>query len=385
MGLQPASLNDALQVQLNKWTTQAVDGHFEQPTPWVSIDDIVVESSAKLVGAEPSEVVVMNTLTANLHFMMSSFYRPTAAKFKILTEKKAFPSDTHAVYSQIRMHGYDPATALIEVAPREGEDTLRMEDILEAIHKDGDEIALVLFSGIQYYTGQFFDIAAITSAGHAHGCIVGIDLAHAVGNVPLKLHEWGPDFACWCTYKYLNSGPGCIGGCFVHNRHDSVKDPSTGEHMNRLSGWWGHRQSDRFQMAPEFIPCQGAYGYRVSNPSVLLIACVKASLDIFDEAGGMEPLRAKSLLLTGYLEYLLRQELDSHAKIFTPSDPEQRGCQLSLSFNIDLDEVLKRLGAMGVMCDIRRPSCMRVAPTPLYNSFSDIYEFVKALKSVLVA
>lgn len=375
-------MNDALQVQLGKWSTQAVDGHFEQPTPWVSIDDIVVDSSAKLMGALPSEVVIMNTLTANLHFMMSAFYRPTATKFKILTEKKAFPSDTHAVMSQLQLHGYDPVDALLEVAPREGEDTLRMEDILEVIHREGDSIALVLFAGIQYYTGQLFDIQAIVQAGHAHNCLVGIDLAHAAGNVPLKLHDWDVDFACWCTYKYINSGPGCIGGAFVHSKHTETKE-TAGQAMNRLSGWWGHRASDRFKMAPDFIPCEGAYGFRVSNPSVLLVACVRASLDIFDEAGGMEVLRAKSLLLTGYLEYLLVTELADHCKIFTPSDPAQRGAQLSVMFKVDLDETLKKLGERGVMCDIRRPSCMRIAPTPLYNSFSDVYEFVKVLGTVL--
>lgn len=382
LGLQPVGLNDALQVQLGKWSTQAVDGHFEQPTPWVRIDDIVVDSSAKLVGAQPSEVVIMNTLTANLHFMMSAFYRPTPTKFKILTEKKAFPSDTHAVMSQLRLHGFDPATALVEVAPREGEDTLRMEDILEVIHREGDEIALVLFAGIQYYTGQLFDIEALTKAGHDHGCIVGIDLAHAAGNVPLKLHDWDVDFACWCTYKYINSGPGCIGGAFVHAKHSNTGETSE-QAMNRLAGWWGHRASDRFKMAPDFIPCEGAYGFRVSNPSVLLVACVRSSLDIFDEAGGMEVLRAKSLLLTGYLEYLLVTQLADECKIFTPSDPAQRGAQLSVMFKVDLDETLKKLGEQGVMCDIRRPSCMRIAPTPLYNSFSDVYEFVKVLGAVL--
>lgn len=277
-------MSENIQGQLTKWAHQGVEGHFEQPTPWLTIDDIVVESSARLVGAKPNEVVIMNSLTANLHFMMSSFYKPTPDRFKIITEKKAFPSDTHAVVSQIVNHGFDPATALVEVGPREGEETLRDEDILAVIREHGSTTALVMFSGIQYYTGQFFDLQAIVEVGHAQGCIVGFDLAHAVGNVPLQLHEWDADFACWCTYKYLNCGPGSIGGCFVHERHGQVTSDSEGNlhFRNRLSGWWGHRVEDRFLMAPDFIPTQGAYGFRLSNPSVLLITCVRTSLDLFD-------------------------------------------------------------------------------------------------------
>lgn len=254
-------------------------------------------------------------------------------------------------------------------------------NFIQTIRAHGSDTALVMFSGVQYYTGQFFNLAKIVEVGHECGCVVGFDLAHAVGNVPLKLHEWGADFACWCTYKYLNCGPGSIGGCFVHERHGSVVKDETGNlsFRNRLSGWWGHRVEDRFLMAPDFIPSTGAYGFRLSNPSVLLITCVRTSLDLFD-AAGMDRLRAKSLLLTGYLESLLKSELPDRVKILTPSDPAQRGCQLSLSFDIDIDEASKRVAAAGVMCDIRRPNVMRIAPTPLYNSFSDVFEFVQLLK-----
>jgi kynureninase len=374
-------LSENIQGQLSKWASQAVEGHFTEPTPWVTIDDIVVVSMARLVGARPAEVVVMNSLTANLHFMMSSFYKPTAERFKIITEKKAFPSDTHAVVSQLLMHGLDPKTALVEVGPRDGEDTLREEDILQVIREHGSETALIMFCGLHYYTGQFFDMAKIAEVGHEQGCLVGFDLAHAVGNVPLQLHDWDADFACWCSYKYLNCGPGSIGGCFVHERHTTVEKDEAGNLVfrNRLSGWWGHRLEDRFLMAPDFIPNPGAYGFRLSNPSTLLIACVRTSLDLFD-AAGMNRLRAKSVLLTGYLEYLLRTELPGRVKIITPTEPSRRGSQLSVSFDIDIDEASQRVTAAGVICDVRRPNVMRIAPAPLYNSFGDIYEFVQLLK-----
>jgi kynureninase len=303
LGLQPKRLRSVVVGQLDKWSEQGVEGHFLEPTPWVDIDATVSLSMSKLVGAKQSEVVVMNSLTVNLHLMMSAFYRPTATRNKILIEKKAFPSDYHAVVSQIQLHGFDPKEALIEVAPRDGEVTLHQEDIEAVIAANGDSIALVLFSGIQYYTGQLFDIEKISAVAHAHGCMVGIDLAHAVGNVPLQLHDWGVDFACWCSYKYMNCGPGSIGGCFVHERFGNgnapsqeataVSAPQSAEHLRfadvdppqplRLAGWWGHRYDDRFQMDPRFIPAQGVNGFRLSNPPVLLIACIRASLDLFDE------------------------------------------------------------------------------------------------------
>jgi kynureninase len=277
LGLQPKSVQENMQVHLDKWASQGVEGHFTDPLPWLSIDDTVQESMARLVGAQKDEIVMMNSLTCNLHLMMVRFYMPTALKYKIIIEKKAFPSDVHAVMSQIKYHGYDPHEALIEVSARKGETCLRMEDIEECIHTNGDSVALVLFSGVQYFTGQAFDLERITTAAHAHHCHVGFDLAHAVGNILLQLHDWDCDFACWCSYKYMNCGPGSIGGCFVHEKFSltNLEAPS-------FNGWWGHQVEDRFEMKPEFRPAEGAYGYRLSNPPVLLIACVRASLDIFD-------------------------------------------------------------------------------------------------------
>jgi len=440
LGLQPKGMKKHVVTQLDKWADEGVEGHFAGDTPWLDIDDIVADSMSQLVGAIRSEVVMMNSLTCNLHLMMTAFYRPTASRYKILIERKAFPSDYHAVISQIQLHGRDPVDALLEVGPREGETVLRSEDIHTVLTEQGSSIALVLFSGVQYYTGQLFDIESITRAAHAQGCLVGFDLAHAVGNVPLQLHHWGCDFACWCTYKYMNCGPGSLGGCFVHERHGkqptgadtsttavatstttSTSSSTTGSTSSscgtyygtppvplRLAGWWGHRREDRFLMEPQFIPCEGANGFRLSNPPVLLVACIRASLDLFDQAG-MEALRKKSLLLTGYLEQLLQSELADEVHIFTPSDPEARGCQLSLSFRAcmpsslemgsaaagsdssaaaagqkDIDSILTALQSEGVMCDARKPNVIRIAPTPLYNSFRDVYDFVSILKTILL-
>jgi len=409
LGLQPKGVKVEVLKQLEKWGEEGVEGHFTEPTPWLTIDDTVQESMARVVGALPSEVVVMNSLTCNLHFMMAAFFTPTLTRNKIFIEKKAFPSDVHAVVSQLLHHHLDPATCLIEIAPREGEVSLRQEDIEAVIESQGEQIALILLSGVQYYTGQFFQLQAITQAGHAKGCIVGFDLAHAVGNVPLELHAWGCDFACWCTYKYMNCGPGSIGGCFVHERHGQAEhvqqaisgterdgSSSAGDGSSssgagtstrtRLAGWWGHRLVDRFVMDPTFISCQGAYGYRVSNPPVLLVACVRASLDVFEKAGGMERLRKRSLLLTGYLEALLTSQIpEGEVVIFTPTNAAERGCQLSLSFKKDIDAVFNGLKAAGIMCDVRKPNVMRVAPAPLYNSAVDVFEFVSILKATLEA
>ena len=280
LGLQPKSLRSHVNDQLDKWAAQAVEGHFSSPTPWLTIDDTVLDSMARVVGAKSSEVVMMNSLTCNLHLMMAAFYKPTSSRFRILIEKKAFPSDVHAVTSQISFHGFDPHQALIEVGPLEGETCLRIEHVEETIREAGDSLSLVLFSGIQYFTGQLFDMNRIVLAARSVGARVGFDLAHAVGNVPLELHQWGCDFACWCSYKYLNCGPGSIGGCFIHERN-FISDPSNSS-LHTLHGWWGHQLKDRFEMLPDFVPCEGAYAYRLSNPPVLLIACVRASLDIFD-------------------------------------------------------------------------------------------------------
>jgi len=292
LGLQPKPLRNEINKQLDKWENDGVEGHFTEPTPWLTIDDTVTESMAKLVGANKSEVVIMNSLTCNLHLMMVSFYKPTVTRYKILIEKKAFPSDTHAVLSQIVHHNLDPSLALLEMSPREGEICLRIEDIEDVIKREGQSIALVLFCGIQYYTGQLFDMKRITNAAKSEGCMIGFDLAHAVGNVPVNLHETGCDFACWCTYKYMNCGPGSIGGCFVHERHGlggiltTTSNKDNNENTlspTRFTGWWGHRLEDRFLMESQFASCEGAYGFRLSNPPVLLISCVRASLDLFEK------------------------------------------------------------------------------------------------------
>jgi kynureninase len=329
--------------------------------------------------------------------MMSAFYQPTPTRNKILIEKKAFPSDIHAMKSQLLHHNFDPSTHLIELGPREGEETLRQEDIEALIVREGDSIAVIQLSGVQYYTGQLFDIEQITALGHRKGCIVGWDLAHAVGNVPLKLHDWNVDFACWCSYKYLNCGPGSIGGCFVHSNHTSSSTSSTSsssevkQPLRRLAGWWGHRLADRFDMSGDFVSESGADGFRVSNPSVLLLACVRASMDLFDRAGGMTALRAKSVRLTAFLEtmLLLREEEEEEGVaeevvVFTPRGPDQRGCQLSLSFRtLAVEDVNAALKLRGVICDVRKPNVMRIAPTPLYNSFEDVFKFVCILKEII--
>ena len=395
LGLQPKGVKEKILNQLDKWEHQGVEGHFTEPTPWLSIDDIVKESTAKLVGAKIDEVVVMNSLTVNLHLMMCAFYNPNDTRYKILIEKKAFPSDVHAVTSQIKHRGYDPKDALIEVEPREGETTLHEQDIIDAIELHGSSLAMVLFSGVQYYTGQFFNMPAITKAAHDIGAIIGFDLAHAVGNLPMELHDWNIDFACWCSYKYLNCGPGSLGGCFVHSKHTTTNDDTDSNSSttySKLSGWWGHRESDRFVMSPDFIPETGAYRFRLSNPPVLLVAGIRASMDLFDRVG-MQALRTKSIILTGYLEYLLKEMLDDKVTIFTPSEPSRRGCQLSLTIikssetgnTLQVDEVFSRIQQDGVVCDVRKPDVIRIAPTPMYNSFCDVFDFVNILKTALVA
>ena len=384
LGLQPRSTQAYVNEELEKWQRYGVEGHFPDVNatrPWVSADEDCRDDMARIVGAKPVEVCIMNTLTVNLHLLMCAFYRPTADRFKILMEGKAFPSDKFAVASQITHHGFDPKEGIIEVWPREGETTLRTEDIEATIAERGSEIAVVMFSGIQYYTGQLFQMGRITKAARAAGCKVGFDLAHAVGNAPLQLHDWGCDFACWCTYKYLNSGPGCIGGAFVHERY---KDAPPEELPGRLVGWWGHRKSDRFEMNHTFIPSSGAQSFMHSNPPVVCCASLRASTEIFARAG-MGKLRAKSLLLTAYLEHLIDTRLGpDHVNIVTPRDPEQRGAQLSLVFTKDIVGVHEAISAQGVICDVRKPSVMRIAPTPLYNSFRDVYDFVELLHVMLV-
>ena len=375
LGLAPRSAEAALLDELHHWQQHGVEGHFRGERPWVDYHKVLTRGSAAVVGALPAEVVVMNTLTVNLHLLLVSFYRPTADRFQLIMEAGAFPSDQYAVESQVRFHGYDPAEAIVEVAPRPGEDTLRTEDIEAAIARSGERAALVLFGGVNYYTGQFFDLAAITRAGHAVGARVGFDLAHAAGNVPLRLHEWGPDFACWCSYKYLNSGPGGPSGIFVHERH------AHNAALPRFAGWWGHDEAARFEMKKGFVPMPGAAGWQLSNAQIFSFALHRASLAIFEEAG-MAALRAKSEQLTAFLETTLRASpAAADFTIITPTDPAQRGCQLSILTGPDGKALFDRLSAAGVVCDWREPNVIRVAPVPLYNSFEDCARFVGILGS----
>ncbi|KAJ3186664.1 hypothetical protein HDU85_007484 [Gaertneriomyces sp. JEL0708] len=376
LGLQPKKTRKLLEEELDVWASAGVQGHFNHPygRPWVSIDDNVIAESARIVGAQNHEVAIMNSLTANLHFLMISFYRPTTHRYKIMMEAKSFPSDYYAIESQVSLHGFSPKDAIIEVEPRNGEDTIRTEDILQRIEEEGDKVALVLFSGVQYYTGQFFELDRITSAAKKKGCMVGFDLAHAVGNVPLRLHDWEVDFACWCTYKYLNAGPGGIGGAFVHEKHARSELP-------RLAGWWGTDPAHKFVMDHVFRPIPGANAYRVSNPNVLATTSLLGSLQVFARTTP-EDLRAKSVLLTGYLEVLLMGV--QGFKILTPTEPHQRGCQLSLLFDSGLMlPVFEELQRAGIVVDERKPDVIRVAPTPLYNTFTDVWTFVKILKEAI--
>ncbi|MGH7598485.1 MAG: kynureninase [bacterium] len=370
LGLQPKSVRAYVEQELKDWERLGVEGHLHAKHPWLPYHEFLTEQTARLVGAKPTEVVVMNSLTANLHFMMVSFYRPTSQRHKIVIEANAFPSDQYAVKSQIRFHGFDPATALIELSPQRGEDTIHTQDIEALIKKEGETIALIILGGVNYATGQLFEIARISQAGHAKGCVVGFDLAHAVGNVILKLHEWDADFAVWCSYKYLNAGPGSVAGCFVHERH--ANDPE----LPRFAGWWGHDKKTRFLMRPDFHFIPGAEGWQLSNPPILQLAALRASMAIFDEAG-MEKLRAKSVLLTGYLEFLLDQQRHENFSVITPRDPQQRGAQLSIRVKRNGRSLHERLTARGVICDWREPDIIRAAPAPLYNSFLEVYRFVE--------
>ena len=360
-----------------------MEGHFHARKPWLSYHEQFTPLLAGLVGALPSEVVAMNQLTVNLHLLMISFYRPESKRFKILCEGKAFPSDQYAIESQVRFHGYDPAGAIIEVFPREGEHCLRGEDILEAISRNGDSLALVLLGGVNYYTGQAFDMKAITTSGHQAGAMVGFDLAHAAGNISLELHDWNVDFACWCSYKYLNSGPGSVAGAYIHSRH--LQDAA----VPRLAGWWGHDKASRFRMEKGFIPMPTAESWQMSNAPVLSMAAHKAALDIFSEAG-MLNLVEKSRKLTGHLEFILdginerlKEKGQQAIEIITPRDPSQRGCQLSMLAHGRGKGLFDKLTAAGVITDWREPHVIRCAPVPLYNSFEDNYRFGMLLSACL--
>jgi len=378
LGLQPKSAREYVEQELQDWARLGVDGHLRAQNPWLAYHELLAKPLARLVGALPLEVVAMNSLTVNLHLMMVSFYRPTPERNKILVEAGAFPSDQYAVKSQIQYHGYDPSASLLEIAPRPGETSLRTEDIEALIDSEGERIALVMLGGVNYYSGQAFEFSRITRAGHAKGCVVGFDVAHAAGNLRLQLHDWDVDFAVWCSYKYLNGGPGSIAGCFVHERH--ARDAK----LPRFAGWWGHDKETRFCMGPDFHGIPGAEGWQLSNPSILPAAVLRASLELFDEAG-MERLRAKSELLTGYLEFLLDQQRSERFSIITPHDPTQRGAQLSLRIPKNGRAICDKLAEQGVICDWREPDIMRVAPAPLYNSFSDVYAFAEKFAAALGA
>jgi kynureninase len=372
LGLQPRKTEGYVLAELEDWRRYGVKGHVKSHKPWYSYHELVRDHAASVMGARPTEVVAMNSLTTNLHLLMVSFYQPTKAKYKILIEKHAFPSDQYAVKSQIKFHGFDPQDALIELIPTPGKMTVTAEQIAQTIDKEGDRIALIMLGGVNYLTGQAFDMKNISEIAHRKDCLVGIDLAHAAGNLHLKLHDWNIDFAAWCSYKYLNSGPGSIGGAFVH---DNVAPKA----KRRFEGWWGHDKSARFAMSDEFVPIGGAETWQLSNPPILPLACYQASLEIFDQAG-MSNLRAKSEQLTGYLESLLRHDLGDKMELITPSDPSQRGAQLSVTFKADVDKLQSFLTAKGVICDLRKPNIMRIAPVPLYNKFEDVFRLTQLLR-----
>ncbi len=374
LGLQPKSVQQYLNEELDDWATHGVEGHFRGRRPWYSYHEMFRESGARLVGAEPGEVVMMNSLTVNLHLMMATFYRPTADRYKIVIEDGAFPSDTYAVKSQLRWHGHDPADGLILLQPRPGEHTLRTDDVIDLIDEQGHEIALVIPAGVNFRTGQFFDIASITAAAKKQGCTVGWDLAHAVGNVPLSLHEWDVDFAVWCNYKYMNSGPGAIAGCYVHERHGRNFD------LPRFAGWWGNDPDERFKMhlLPEFTPREGADGWQISNPPIFSLTPVKASIELFEEAT-LPKLREKSQRMTGFLRFLLEGHQSKVFEIITPRAPAEHGCQLSILVHDHPKERFAALEKAGVICDFREPNVIRAAPVPLYNSFMDVWRFAQVL------
>ena len=372
LGLQPKRTKEFLNQELDDWATFGVEGHFHAKNPWMPYHEFLTESYAKIVGAKPAEVVAMNTLTVNLHLMMVSFYRPTESRHKIIIEGDAFPSDIYAVESQIKHHGLSPETSLIKLRPRDGESAIRTEDIQEIIEREGDEIALIMLGGVNYYTGQVFDFEKITKIAHNKDINVGFDLAHAAGNIKLELHKWGVDFAVWCSYKYLNSGPGSVAGAFVHEKHHNTNLP-------RFAGWWGHNKEERFKMPDKFNPITSAEGWQLSNPPILSLAAIRASLSIFDEVG-MDKLVSKSIKLTDYLVFLLNSVNTDRIEIITP---KERGCQLSIRVKNGDKKLFDSITVKGVIADWREPDVIRVAPIPLYNSFQDVFNFYSLLKEEL--
>ena len=372
LGLQPKRTKEFLNQELDDWATFGVEGHFHAKNPWLPYHEFLAESYAKIVGAKNSEVVAMNTLTVNLHLMMVSFYRPTQKRHKIIIEGDAFPSDIYAVESQIKHHRFLPENSLIKLRPRDGESAIRTEDISAIIEREGDEIALIMLGGVNYYTGQVFDFEKITKIAHNKGINVGFDLAHAAGNIKLELHKWGVDFAVWCSYKYLNSGPGSVAGAFVHEKHHNTNLP-------RFAGWWGHNKEERFKMPDKFNPIASAEGWQLSNPPILSLAAIRASLSIFDEVG-MDKLVSKSKKLTDYLVFLLNSIETDRIEIITP---KERGCQLSIRVKNGDKKLFDSITVKGVIADWREPDVIRVAPIPLYNSFQDVFNFYSILKEEL--
>ncbi|MDB4108547.1 kynureninase [Flavobacteriaceae bacterium] len=378
LGLQPKQTKNHIHQELDDWANLGVEGHFEAKNPWMPYHEFLTESMAEIVGAKPIEVVIMNTLTTNLHLMMVSFYQPTKTKFKIVIESDAFPSDRYAVETQLQFHGFDPTESLIEWLPRKGETLLNIDDLESLLEMQGDEIALLLIGGVNYYTGQSLDLKKIAELGHQKGCKVGIDLAHGVGNIQPNLHESGVDFAAWCTYKYMNSGPGSLGGIFVHERY--AHDTS----LKRFAGWWSQNKATRFDMRQPLDIIPGAEGWQLSNPPILSMAAIKASLELFNEVG-MDALRKKSIQLTGYLEYLILELKNDRISIITPKDPNQRGCQLSIQVKNADKSLHEKLTQAHVITDWRTPDVIRCAPVPFYNSFEDVYRMVELLKLILNA
>ncbi len=380
LGLQPKTVRAAVELELDEWATYGVDGHFHSTNPWYSYHELLTPPMAALVGAKESEVVCMNSLTTNIHLLFVSFYRPTPERYKIISEAKMFPSDRYLLETQAQFHGFDPDDAIIEVSPREGEFLIREEDILTTIKANADELALVFFGGVNYFTGQLFDMARLTEAAHEVGAIAGFDLAHAAGNVPMALHDWDVDFAAWCSYKYLNSSPGNAGAIFVHERHGKRFD------LPRFGGWWGHDKATRFRMEPGFQPMAGAEGWQLSNAPILGMSAMKASLELFAEVG-IAALREKSEKLTGYLEYtidrLAAEFPAAEISVITPRDPEQRGCQISMSCAGRERQLYDQLLAAGVIADFREPCIIRMAPVPFYNSFEDVYTFGQVMRELL--
>jgi len=375
LGLMPKPARAIVDLELDNWGEYGVDAHHATGTPWYSYHETLREPMARVVGAKPIEVVCMNSLTVNLHLMMATFYRPTKSRFKILMEDPAFPSDTYAIKTQIIHHGFEPKEALVLARPDKDESTIRTEAIVDLIEKNREQLAVVMIGGVNFFTGQLYDMKKITAAARKHEIIAGFDLAHAAGNIPLTLHDWNVDFAVWCTYKYLNGGPGAIAGAFVHERH------ATNTKLPRLAGWFGNDPNTRFQLhlEPEFVPVSSADGWQISNPPIFSMAPLRGSLSIFDEAGGMETLRAKSIRLTGYLEFLLDRLGSKRFTIITPRCPNERGCQLSICAHTEPRTLFAELQTAGVNCDFREPNVIRAAPVPLYNTFHDVWRFARIL------